>query len=118
MLNDAVKKLKGIKTVEDFDTQVDLDVDAYIPSDYILNEVQKLDIYKHIASVESEEEANDLRDELKDRFGKVPKSADNLIRVSLIREKAHKCYVTDLMMHGLRKQRREVFQIIRQLQMQ
>lgn len=97
MLNDAVKKLKGLKEDnQDFDTQVDLDVDAYIPSDYILNEVQKLDIYKRIAAVESPEEAEELRDELRDRFGVVPKSADNLVRISLMRVKAHKCFATEI----------------------
>ena len=53
MLNDAVKKLKGISTVEDFTTTVDLDVDAFIPPNYIVNEIQKLDIYKRIAGIEN-----------------------------------------------------------------
>lgn len=97
MLNDAVKKLKGLKDDnQDFDTQVDLDVDAYIPSDYILNEVQKLDIYKRIAAVENPEEGEELRDELRDRFGVVPKSAENLVRISLMRVKAHSCYATEI----------------------
>ena len=97
MLNDAVKKLKGqSKDTDDFDTQVDLDVDAYIPGDYILNEVQKLDIYKRIAVVELPAEAEDLKDELKDRFGAVPVCVENLIRISLLRDKAHRCYVTEL----------------------
>jgi len=97
MLNDAVKKLKGLKTdAEDFDTQVDLDADAFIPSDYILNEVQKLDIYKRIAAVESPEEGEELKEELRDRFGVVPKSAHNLVRISLIRVLAHKCFITEI----------------------
>ncbi|MBO5474644.1 MAG: transcription-repair coupling factor, partial [Lachnospiraceae bacterium] len=49
MLNEAVKTLKGIPTIEDFNTTVDLEADAYIPPSYIVNEVQKLDIYKRIA---------------------------------------------------------------------
>lgn len=97
MLNDAVKKLKGLKSdSDDFDTQVDLDIDAYIPVDYILNEVQKLDIYKRIAVTQMPAEAEDLKDELKDRFGSVPKSVNNLIRVALLRERAHTCYVTEI----------------------
>ena len=97
MLNDAVKKLKGLKSeAEDFDTQVDLDADAFIPSDYILNEVQKLDIYKRIAAVESFEEGEELKEELRDRFGVVPKSAQNLVRISLIRVKAHRCFITEI----------------------
>ena len=49
MLNEAVKEAKGIHTMEDFETSVDLNVDAYIPDSYISNEFQKLDIYKRIA---------------------------------------------------------------------
>ncbi len=52
MLNEAVKTKKGISVIEDFNTLVDLDVDAYIPPAYIVNEVQKLDIYKRIAGIE------------------------------------------------------------------
>lgn len=97
MLNEAVKNLKGISTtLEDFDTLVDLDVDAYIPVDYIVNEIQKLDIYKRMAGIESIQESEDMRDELRDRFGNVPKSADNLLRIALIRSRAHKLYITEL----------------------
>ena len=97
MLNEAVKTLKGIKKAdEDFGTYVDMDVDAFIPPSYIVNEVQKLDIYKRIASLENEAECEDMRKELKDRFGNVPKSVENLIQISLIRVMAHKRYVTEI----------------------
>ncbi len=97
MLNEAVKTLKGTKKVdEDFGTYVDMDVDAFIPPEYIVNEVQKLDIYKRIASLENEAECDDMRKELKDRFGAVPKSVENLIQISLIRVTAHRRYVTEI----------------------
>lgn len=96
MLNEAVKNLKGIETTEDFVTTIDLDVDAYIPAEYIVNEVQKLDIYKRIAGVENNEECNDMYEELLDRFGAVPESANNLLRISLLRVKAHKLFMTDV----------------------
>jgi transcription-repair coupling factor (superfamily II helicase) len=97
MLNEAVKTLKGEKKVdEDFGTYVDMDVDAFIPAEYIVNEVQKLDIYKRIADLENEAECEDMHKELKDRFGNVPKSVENLIRISLIRVTAHKRYVTEI----------------------
>ena len=97
LLNEAVKTLKGIKTTdEDFNTYVDMDVDAFIPASYIVNEVQKLDIYKRIASLENEAECDDMRKELKDRFGAVPKSVENLIKISLIRVTAHQRYVTEI----------------------
>jgi transcription-repair coupling factor (superfamily II helicase) len=96
MLNEAVKKEKGIETIEDFNTIVDLDVDAFIPNEYIMNEYQKLDIYKRIASCLTLAECDEMYDEMKDRFGNVPKSAENLLRISQIRLKAHKLYVVEI----------------------
>ena len=97
MLNEAVKNLKGIPAaLEDFNTLVDLDVDAFIPPSYIMNEVQKLDIYKRIASIENLAESEEMRGELLDRFGAVPKSVENLLRISLIRVQAHELYITEI----------------------
>ncbi|MGN0431818.1 MAG: transcription-repair coupling factor [Lachnospiraceae bacterium] len=96
MLNEAVKTLKGISTSEDFTTVVDMDVDAFIPAEYIVNEVQKLDIYKRIAGIENEKERDDMKDELLDRFGAIPRSVDNLLRIALIRVSAHALYLTEI----------------------
>ena len=96
MLNDAVQTLKGVTVAEDFTTVIDLDVDAFIPSSYVVNEVQKLDIYKRIAGIENVKERDDMRDELLDRFGEIPKSVDNLLRIALIRVAAHKLYMTEI----------------------
>lgn len=96
MLNEAVQDRKGVKTVGDFNTCVELDADAYIPASYIVNENQKFDIYKKIANIESEKERDDMRDELLDRFGKLPVSVENLLRIALIRVAAHKLYVTEI----------------------
>ena len=96
MLNEAVKSLKGISTIEDFNTSIDLEADAYIPPSYIVNEVQKLDIYKRIAGIENERECEDMREELLDRFGEIPKSAENLLRIALIRSHAHRLYMPEV----------------------
>ncbi len=96
MLNEAVKNLKGIHTEEDFNTSVDLDVDAFIPPSYIVNEFQKLDIYKRIAGIENKNESEDMKEELLDRFGEIPKSVDNLLRIALIRVKAHRLYMPEV----------------------
>ena len=96
MLNEAVRNLKGISTIEDFTTVVDMDVDAFIPAQYIVNEVQKLDIYKRIASIENSKERDDMKDELVDRFGAIPKSVDNLLRIALIRVSAHALFMTEI----------------------
>ena len=88
--------MKGISTIEDFNTAVDLEADAYIPPSYIVNEVQKLDIYKRIAGIENERECEDMREELLDRFGEIPKSAENLLRIALIRSHAHRLYMPEV----------------------
>lgn len=85
MLNEAVQTLKGVTVAADFATLIDLDVDAYIPDTYIVNEVQKLDIYKRIAGIENSKERDDMKDELLDRFGEIPRAVDNLLRIALIR---------------------------------
>lgn len=96
MLNTAVLQKKGKEVVEDFLTTVDLDVDAFIPSEYIFNEVQKLDTYKRIASLETEDERRDMAAELLDRFGKVPTSVEHLLRISRMRRAAHALCITDI----------------------
>ena len=96
MLNEAVRNLKGSTAAPDFATVVDLDVDAFIPPAYIVNESQKLDIYKRIAGIENEKERDDMKDELLDRFGDIPDSVDNLLRIALIRVSAHKLYLTEV----------------------
>ncbi len=96
MLNDAVQKQKGITEQIDFNTMIELDVDAYIPPEYIVNEMQKLDIYKRIASIENQKEKEEMRDELLDRFGAIPESVENLLRIALIRVAAHKVYLTEI----------------------
>lgn len=96
MLNEAVKNLKGIPTVEDFNTSIDLDVDAYIPPSYIVNEIQKLDIYKRIAGIENDKEYDDMKEELLDRFGEIPKSVENLLKIAMVRVKAHELYMTEV----------------------
>ncbi len=97
MLNEAVKKQKGISVSEEaFQTLVDIELDAYIPDTYIRSESQKLDIYKRIAGIEAAEECEDMLEELLDRFGDPPKSVLNLLAVADLKVKAHKVYVKEI----------------------
>ncbi len=93
MLNEAVKLLKGEIEEEPFTTTVDVNVDAFIPASYIPNEYQKLDIYKRIASIENEEEMDDMMEELIDRFGDVPRKVQQLLSIALLKALAHSVYV-------------------------
>lgn len=96
MLNEAVKTLKGEGEPEQFDTSLELDVDAFIPPTYIPNEFQKLDIYKRIAMIENQEEGEEMLEELIDRFGEPPKSVENLLAIAQLKAKAHSCYYTEI----------------------
>lgn len=97
MLNEAVRALKGEEIDEDsFETTVDMDMDAFIPATYIRNEVQKLDIYKRIAGIESEEELMDMQEELMDRYGDLPQAVNNLLNISLIKSMCSNVYVQSL----------------------
>ena len=96
MLNEAVKNLKGESAPEQFETTLELNVDAFIPPAYIPNEFQKLDIYKRIAVIENREESEEMMEELIDRFGEPPKSVENLLTIARLRAKAHTCYYTEI----------------------
>lgn len=100
MLSEAVKEAKGIHTMEDFETTIDLNMDAFIPETYIRNEFQKLDIYKRIAGIESQHDYDDMLEELLDRFGEPPKAVLNLLAIARMKAMAHQAYVTEVKQIG------------------
>lgn len=101
MLNEAVKAQKGeLKEEEQFDTSIDIEVNAYIPPSYISNEFQKLDIYKRIAGILTEKEGDDMLDELIDRFGEPPKSVLTLLSIARLKSKAHALFLTEITQKG------------------
>lgn len=100
MLSEAVKEAKGIHTMEDFETSVDLNIDAFIPDTYISNEFQKLDIYKRIAGIENQSDYDDMLEELLDRFGEPTKAVLNLLAIAKMKAIAHQAYVTEIKQIG------------------
>jgi transcription-repair coupling factor (superfamily II helicase) len=96
MLHEAVREAKGEKVEEQFETSVDIRTDAYIPTGYISNEAQKLDIYKRIAGIETDKEAEEMLDELIDRFGEPPKAVQNLLSIARIKAMAHSTYIKEI----------------------
>ena len=89
-----MKNLK--KKFQDFETTIDLNMDAFIPDSYISNEYQKLDIYKRIAGIETQQDYDDMLEELLDRFGEMPKAVMNLLSIARLKALAHRCYVTEI----------------------
>ena len=96
LLNTAVKQAKGEPVKEERTVRVGLSVDAFLPESYIINEEQKLEIYKKIAAIESTEDYDDVREELKDRFGDIPAPAGNLLRIALIRSVAARIGIIEI----------------------
>ncbi|RDC50373.1 transcription-repair coupling factor, partial [Acinetobacter sp. RIT592] len=85
MLNDAIRKVKGEIVEEEIDVEIDLPVNAYIPDSYIEDEIIKIEMYKKIASIENEEDLNDIKDELEDRFSDIPKSVNALMSIAYMK---------------------------------
>ena len=96
MLSEAVKEARGIEQEEDFETVVDLSVDAYIPDSYIPSEFQKLEAYKRIAGIFDKNDFDDITDELFDRYGELPASVVNLMRVAELKAAAHRASLTEI----------------------
>ncbi len=88
LLNDAINEEKGIETIKENECTVDLNISAYIPERYIESLPARLGIYKRIASVSSDEQKQDVIDELCDRFGEPPKTVLGLIDIALLRNRA------------------------------
>lgn len=86
MLKDAIEELKGEpQKEEEVHPEINLTIDAFIPSDYIQDGKQKIEMYKKFAAVSSFEEIEDLTEELMDRFGNIPQSVSSLLFVSRLR---------------------------------
>lgn len=97
LLNRAIGALKGEESYKnEYETSIELENNAYIPTGYIEDEEQKLDIYKRIASVSSKEEYIEMQDELIDRFGEIPKAVDNLLKAARLKNLAHNVYITEV----------------------
>lgn len=104
LLEDAVREIKGEERDEYIETSIELPVSAYIPEDYISDEVLKIEIYKKIASIESLEDKMDIEEEIIDRFGDIPKPLENLINIAHVKAMAKK-----LKIHNIKQMGKEVY---------
>ena len=87
LLEEAIKKEQGEEIKEHFETLIELDIDAYIPQKYIEDEIQKLEIYKKIAVIQTQKDYYDVQEEIEDRYGDLPESVQNLLEIALIKWK-------------------------------
>ncbi|MBR5700839.1 MAG: transcription-repair coupling factor, partial [Oscillospiraceae bacterium] len=96
LLEEAVLEQKGEKKPVKTSCSADLSVDAGIPENYVESPEQRMDLYRRIALIRSEEDADDMTDELVDRFGDPPRSVNNLIQVALMRGEATEAGITEI----------------------
>ena len=100
LLEEAVMEEKGETPPVRTECAADLAVSANIPESYVRSPEQRMDIYRRIALIRTEEEADDITDELCDRFGDPPPSVNTLIQVALLRGEASRCGIADITQKG------------------
>ncbi|MBK1809584.1 transcription-repair coupling factor [Clostridium sp. YIM B02505] len=96
MLEDTIKIIKGEIEQEPIETSIDIKVDAFIDSQYIEDELQKIEIYKKIAAIESINDYMDVKEELEDRFSQIPDPVYNLMDIAYIKSKARNLWIEDV----------------------
>jgi len=100
LLEDAIKELKGENIEKEIEPEINLKVSAYIPENYIPDERQRLNIYKRIASVLTENDMAELKQEMQDRFGDMPELVNNLLKIAGLKELLKKLRITELAQKG------------------
>ena len=95
LLDEAVLEEKGIAPKEP-DCTADLNVTANVDQDYVCRGEERMDLYRRMAAIRCQEDADDLLDEIVDRYGEPPKGVLNLVEIALLRANARKAGITDI----------------------
>ncbi len=85
LLDEAIREMKGEEVKPKFETSIEMNITAHIPQSYIKNEIQKIEVYKKIANIKTQEDYNDVQEEVEDRFGEIPKVVNNLMDIALFK---------------------------------
>ena len=96
LMEETLSEVQGQRVTRELETRVDLRVDAYLPDDYVAEEKQRMEMYKRIASVASDEDRADITDELIDRYGTPPPVVETLLDVSQLREMCNRLGVSQV----------------------
>lgn len=100
MLNQAIAKVKGQEIEENVDVEIDLTVNAFIPSTYIEDEMIKLEMYKKIAAIDSKEDMYEVEEELEDRFSDIPKETQTLLKIAYAKSLCRKLKIEKVKQTG------------------
>ena len=112
LLDEAVLEEKG-EAPKAPECTADLNITANIARDYVERGEERMDLYRRMAAIRSDEDADDLLDEIVDRYGEPPRGVLNLVDVALMRAKAKECAITDI-----RQKAGEVWFTLAQLNME
>ena len=102
LLEETIRELKGEKIEEEVQTSMNLGVDIYIPQDYITDENLRMTFYKKIASATTDLRLDDIRNEMRDRFGALPPNVDSLLHFVKVKQFAQKLGVISVVREGSR----------------
>lgn len=92
LLEETLGEIKGeTAMVKSSEVEIDIKIDAFIPSNYIEDSNEKIDMYKKIASIKDEDDYDEIVEELIDRFGDIPKTVQNIMDISLMKSYASLC---------------------------
>jgi transcription-repair coupling factor (superfamily II helicase) len=100
LVGEAVQDFKGDAEPEVNEVRIELPVDAHLPHDYIPSERLRLEIYKRLAEVRSDEDVDGLREELVDRYGEPPAVVESLMVVARFRARARTAGVAEITLAG------------------
>ena len=102
LLEESIREMKGERIEEEVETSMNLGVDIYIPKDYIGEENLRMTFYKKIASAKDDQRLDDIRNELRDRFGAVPPNVENLLHFVKVKRLAKEMGVLSIVREGAR----------------
>ncbi len=99
LISEAIDDKKGVKhenKITEKDCLIDIPIEAFIPEEYITELSVRLEIYKKVALLRNKSDADEVMEEMSDRFGKVPVSVHNLVNIAIIRNDAVNCCVYEI----------------------
>lgn len=102
LLDETIREMKGERIEEAVETSMNLGVDIYIPKDYISDENLRMTFYKKIASASTDQRLDDIRNEMRDRFGALPQNVENLFRFVKVKQFAQRLGVISVVREGAR----------------
>jgi transcription-repair coupling factor (superfamily II helicase) len=100
LVGDAVNEFKGDGAADQGEVRIELPVDAHLPHDYVPSERLRLEMYKRLAEVRTDDDVALLREELVDRYGEPPAPVESLLEVARFRARARQAGLTDVTIQG------------------